>query len=249
MSQKREAEGETRMKTEKFYIGNIPVIVWGEWSEKVYLYVHGKMARKEEAAEFAEIAKSNGWQTVSFDLPAHGERKDEAYPCNIWNGISDLRQLEGYVFSSWSRVSLYACSIGAYFCLHAYGGRTFENCLFLSPIVDMEYLIQNMFSWFHVTEDMLRNRGDISTPIETLSWDYYQYVKRNPIVRWNSSTHILYGGRDNLQSLEVIKTFADLSHSKLTVSPNSEHAFMEAADNTIVKKWIAECIQQEVNEI
>ena len=80
MSQKREAEGETRMKTEKFYIGNIPVIVWGEWSEKVYLYVHGKMARKEEAAEFAEIAKSSGWQTVSFDLPAHGERKDEAYP-------------------------------------------------------------------------------------------------------------------------------------------------------------------------
>ena len=52
-----------------------------------------------------------------------------------------------------------------------------------------------------------------------------------------------------MQSLEVIKTFADLSHSKLTVSPNSEHAFMEAADNTIVKKWIAECIQQEVNEI
>ncbi len=63
------------MKTEKFYIGNIPVIVWGEWSEKVYLYVHGKMARKEEAAEFAEIAKSSGWQTVSFDLPAMEREK------------------------------------------------------------------------------------------------------------------------------------------------------------------------------
>lgn len=234
-----------RMKTEKFYIGNIPVIVWGEQSEKVYLYVHGKMSRKEDAAEFAKIAENSGWQTVSFDLPAHGERKSEAYSCNIWNGISDLRQLESYIFSAWSRVSLFACSIGAYFCLHAYEGRAFEKCLFLSPIVDMEYLIQNMFSWFHVTEDMLRSRGEIFTPIETLSWDYYQYVKQNPIVRWNSPTHILYGGRDALQSLEVIKAFVALSYSKLTVSPDSEHAFMEDADKVTVKKWMAECTRQK----
>ena len=63
----------------------------------------------------------------------------------------------------------------------------------------MEYLIKNMFQWFHVTEEMLYTKREIPTPIDTLSWDYFQYVKKNPVARWNSPTCILYGGKDKLQ--------------------------------------------------
>ena len=42
------------MKTIKININNIPAIIWGKPSDKVYLYVHGKMSCKE----VAEIAWS-----------------------------------------------------------------------------------------------------------------------------------------------------------------------------------------------
>lgn len=39
------------MKTQKFIINNIPVIIWGNESKKVYIYVHGKMSCKEYAED------------------------------------------------------------------------------------------------------------------------------------------------------------------------------------------------------
>lgn len=157
---------------------------------------------------FAQIAEKKGYQTISFDLPEHGERKDENYRCGIWKGISDLHQISSYMFANWKSVSLFACSLGTYFSLQAYRDITFEKCFFLSPIVNMEYLIKNMFLWSQITEEMLYTKREIPTPIDTLSWDYYQYVKKNPVTRWNSPTHILYGGKDNLQSLQAIENFA-----------------------------------------
>lgn len=214
------------MKTTKFYIGKIPVIIWGAKSDKVYIYVHGKMSDKESAETFAQIAENKGYQTISFDLPEHGERKSKNYRCDIWNGISDLHQISFYTFANWKSVSLFACSLGAYFSLQAYKDITFEKCFFLSPIVNMEYLIKNMFQWFHVTEEMLYTKREIPTPIDTLSWDYFQYVKKNPVTRWNSPTYILYGGKDNLQSLQVIENFTKSNSVLLTISEQSEHSFM-----------------------
>lgn len=231
------------MKTTKFYMEKIPVIIWGEKSDRAYIYVHGKMSNKESAENFAEIAESKGYQTISFDLPEHGERKDEKYRCDIWNGISDLHQIGAYVFEHWNEVSLFACSLGAYFSLQAYKEKNFGKCLFLSPIVNMEYLIKNMFLWFDVTEEMLYAQKEIPTPIDTLSWEYYQYVKKNPVTEWNKPTYILYGGRDNLQSLEVIKQFANSNNALLTVSENSEHAFMGTGDDEVVKNWLLQGLE------
>lgn len=228
------------MKITKFYIGKIPVIIWGVKSDKAYIYVHGKMSDKESAETFARIAENKGYQTISFDLLEHGERKSENYRWDIWNGISDLYQVSSYTFANWKSVSLFACSLGAYFSLQAYKDITFEKCFFLSPIVNMEYLIENMFRWFHVTEEILYAKKEIPTPIDTLSWDYYRYVKKNPITRWNSPTYILYGGKDNLQSLQVVKAFAKLNNAVLTVSEHSEHTFMESGDDEVIKNWLCD---------
>lgn len=226
------------MKVEKINIAGIPALVWGEESEQVYLCVHGKMSYKESAEEIAEIVAEKGHQTISFDLPQHGERKDETKRCDIWNGIHDLTVMGEYVFRRWKDVSLYGCSLGAYFSLHAYQDRTFANCLFQSLILDMEYLIRQMFLWFGITEERLAKEKEIDTPIDLMSWEYFQYVLAHPVTKWNSPTHILYGGRDDLQSLAVIEQFAKRFGCEVTLSENSQHPFMEEADLPIVHQWL-----------
>jgi len=226
------------MKTTKFYIGKIPVIIWGAKSDKAYIYIHGKMSDKKSAESFAQIAENKGYQTISFDLPEHGERISEKYRCDIWNVISNLHQISSYTFANWKSVFLFACNLGAYFSLQAYREIIFEKCFFLSPIVNMKHLIQNMFLWFHVTEEILYTKREIPTPIDTLSWDYYQYVKKNPVTKWESPTYIHYGGKDNLQSLQVIEDFAKANQVTLTISEQSEHSFMGNEDDKVIKNWL-----------
>lgn len=228
------------MKFQRIKINAIPAIIWGEKSDKVYIHVHGKMSCKEHAENFAEIAEKKGYQTLSFDLPEHGERKEVNYRCDIWNGMHDLTVIGDYAFLMWKEVSLFACSLGAYFSLNTYADRKFMNCLFQSPVLDMEYLIQQMFCWFNVTEEKLCIEKEIPTPVDLLRWDYYQYVKNHPIEKWNIPTSILYGGKDNLQSIEVIQKFVKAHSCKLTISQSSEHSFMQEEDIKIVRTWLEE---------
>ena len=72
------------MKTERINIGNIPSIIWGEKVNKVFIAVHGNMSNKEDDVIkiLVEKVASKGYQVLSFDLPEHGERKDDTnYLC------------------------------------------------------------------------------------------------------------------------------------------------------------------------
>lgn len=230
------------MITNKMKISNIPVIVWGEKSDKVYLFVHGKMSSKESAQGFAKIAEEKGYQSISFDLPGHGERIDEHTRCDIWNGIRDLTAIGDYVFANWKEVSLYACSLGAYFSLHAYSTREFTKCPFQSPILDMECLIRKMMLWFDVSEERLFRKKEVDSPIDVLSREYYQYVKAYPIQKWETPTSILFGGLDDLQSIEDMETFIGKFGGRLTVAEKSEHPFMGDGDAQLVDRWLRENI-------
>ena len=168
------------------------------------------MSSKESAEGIANIAEQRGYQTISFDLPGHGERKNEDKRCDIWNGIHDLTIIGDYVFTNWKEVSLYACSLGAYFCLNAYNTRNIKKCLFQSPILDMEYLIKQMMVWFEISEERLAREKEIETPIDMMTWDYYQYVK------------------------DFVHNF----NCALTLSENSEHPFMAEEDGPIVEQWL-----------
>ena len=221
-------------------IDGIPALIWGEPSDRVYLCVHGKLSSKLAAEGLAKIAAERGYQTISFDLPQHGERKCEPQRCDIWNGIRDLQMIGEYVFRRWREVSLYACSLGAYFSLHAYPERVFRRCLFQSPILDMEYLIRQMFLWFDISEERLEREKEIDTPIDLMTWDYVRYVLEHPVARWNAPTNILYGGRDDLQSYAVIQQFADRFGCSVTLAENSEHPFMAEEDVLVVERWLRE---------
>lgn len=113
------------MKIEKLTIDGIPAVIWGESSQKAYLYVHGKLSSKDAAAVFAQIAQEKGFQVLSFDLPQHGDRAETSERCDIWNGIRDLKRMCDAAFARWQQVSLFGCSLGAYFSLHVCGGLSF----------------------------------------------------------------------------------------------------------------------------
>ena len=226
------------MQQQKLLIHDIPAILYGKPSDRAYLYVHGKMAFKECAKGFTAIAEERGYQVLSFDLPGHGERKEHAERCDVWNGMRDLKLIAEYAQADFRSLSLFACSLGAYFSLNTYRDVPFEKCLFQSPVVDMPYLIGQMFVWFGVTPERLEREGEIETPVDTMSWRYYQYALKHPTTDWPHPTHILYGALDDMQSREVITRFAEHNRCALTVSEHSKHPFMEDADAPVVREWM-----------
>ena len=80
------------MLKDKFKISNIPAVLWGENSEKLFIAVHGNMSNKEDAVIeiLAKEAIEKGYQVLSFDLPEHGERKNHGTPCKVQFCVSDL---------------------------------------------------------------------------------------------------------------------------------------------------------------
>lgn len=230
------------MKKEYRSVAGIPAVVWGEESERVYLFVHGKLSSKEAAVDFARIAQEKGWQTISFDLPQHGQRSMEDTPCDVWHGVADVQKMADYAFANWKQVSLYACSLGAYFSLQELTGRQLERCCFQSPIVDMEHLIDKMMLWFDITPERLAREGSIDTPIDRMTWEYYQYVRTHPVNSWTVPTSILYAGQDNLQSREVIRDFVDRFGCEVTMEPNCEHPFLAEGDGEKVERWLRSVI-------
>ena len=64
------------IKTEKFYIGKTPCVLYGTKRDKLFVCVHGLCGNKEEAERFAKVALYGGYQVLAFDLPEHGERKE-----------------------------------------------------------------------------------------------------------------------------------------------------------------------------
>ncbi|SFH18591.1 hypothetical protein SAMN05660649_04198 [Desulfotomaculum arcticum] len=187
-------------------IDGIPSLIWGEKSDKVFIAVHGKMSSKENFTHFASIAESKGYQVLSFDLPEHGERKKQAYACNPWNGVHDLQLIMNFAKHNWPELNLYAESLGAYFSLLAYQKEPLQKCLFLSPVLNMVHLIENMMNWTGVDTAKLQVQKEIPTSFgETLSWEYYNFARQNEIRHWGAPTAILCGSKDNLTDRKTVE--------------------------------------------
>ena len=234
------------MKVERIKINNIPAIIWGEKSIKVFIAVHGNMSNKEDEVIkiLAEKATSRGYQVLSFDLPEHGERKsDTTYLCKVQNCVEDLKQVMDYTKKNYEEINLWACSMGAYFSLLAYKDEDINQCVFLSPVVNMKTIIDNMMLWSNTTEEELKEKQEIKTDFgPTLYWDYYEYVKNNPINNWEKKTYVLYGNKDNMQSEDIIKDFASRFNCELAILENGEHYFHTEEQLKFYTNWVERII-------
>ena len=231
------------MKEERFLIENIPAVVYGEKSDKAYLFVHGQSGCKEEGAAFADIACPAGYQVLAIDLPGHGERRGETGRFNPWTAAPEVWAVFAHMKSRWDGISLRANSIGAHFSMLALSGEPLCKALFVSPIVDMERLITDMMQWAGVREEQLRACGEIATGFgQTLSWNYLDWEREHPVQSWDCPTAVLYAGQDNMTDRETVERFAALDAAALTVMENGEHWFHTPKQLAVLKAWERENI-------
>ena len=223
--------------------GHTPYLCYGQTSDQVCLFLNGQSGHKEEGERFAQIATPKGWQVVAIDLPQHGQRQGGAEPFLPWVVVPELEQVWQELQGRWKRIALRANSIGAWLAMLALAGKPVDTCLFVSPVVDMENLIQTMMTWAGVTEERLEREREIPTDFgQTLSWDYLKYVRQHPVHALSAHTNILYGDQDNLVPQPVVECFARAEGAHLTVYPGGEHWFHTPEQMKVMGTWEERCL-------
>lgn len=231
------------MIQKKLFVDHVPAILWGTKSNKLWIAVHGNCSSKDDVpiAILAEEAERQGYQVLSFDLPEHGERKDDLAVCKVQTCVKELTVIMRYAKTIAEEINLFACSMGAYFSILSFENEPIRRALFLSPVVNMSRIIDQMMAHFDVSEERLKEEKEIQTPIgQKLYWDYYCYVQEHPIVRWEVPTAILYGGKDTLCEYNVISSFAETFACELKVIEEGEHYFHTSEQLEFYKSWVKE---------
>lgn len=198
-------------------------------NNKLVLYIHGKGGSAAESHHYAALFP--GWDVVGLEYTASTPR----------DAKQEFPKTFDTLVKPGDRVILIAGSIGAYFSMCALPQEKIEKACFISPIVDMEKLIQTMMVWANVSESDLQEKETIETAFgETLSWDYLSYVRQHPI-HWTVPTEILYGGQDNLTDRETVTAFANAHKASLTIMENGEHWFHTPRQMAFLDAWILRC--------
>lgn len=199
--------------------------------KKLVIYVHGKGGTAEEAMHYRTLFVES--DVIGFDYKSQ----------NPWEAKSEFSQFFDWHSKGYDSVILIANSIGAFLSMHALAEKKISQAMFISPIVNMEKLISDMMMWSNVTEDELQGKKEIPTAFgETLSWEYLCYVRKHPI-KWSIPTCILYGGKDNLTSIDTISEFTNQIGATLTVMGDGEHWFHTDAQMKVLDNWIANSIR------
>lgn len=176
-------------------------------------YVHGKGGNPSESDFYAKLFPCMNVVGAEYN----GNKPWEVSPELIEQFIRATKDSD--------KVVLIAVSIGAFLSMNALFNQKIDKALFVSPVTDMERLIQNMMSWSGVTEKQLESLGEIDTDFgETLSWQYLSYVRKKTIV-WNVPTHVVYGSADNLVALDTVENFVKNHKATLSVMDGGEHWF------------------------
>lgn len=197
--------------------------------KRLIIYVHGKGGCAKEAEHFESLFPDSDVTGFDYHASTPWEAKEE------FTRFYDLHA-KGY-----DSVVLIANSIGAFLSMNALAERKISRSLFISPIVDMEKLIEDRMARANVTEKELQSRKIIFTQDEEpLSWEYLSYVRDHPI-RWSGPTCLLYGGKDSLTSKETIVRFSNRIGAKLTVMENGEHWFHTPEQMQFLDEWVRRC--------
>lgn len=190
------------------------------------VYVHGKGGSAQEAEHYKSLFPNR--EVIGFDYHAHSP----------WEAKEEFPRFFTKQRNRCDSLTLVANSIGAFFSMSSLDKSLVDKALFISPVVNMESLIDNMMVWANVTEQELKQKLEIPTEFgETLSWSYLTYVREHPL-SWSIPTRILYGEHDNLTSLETITAFAKRVHAELTVMPGGEHWFHTEEQMHFLDDWI-----------
>lgn len=192
------------------------------------VYVHGKGGNAAESKHYEKLF--SGSKVIGLEY-----QNDVPWKVNaeIFSAVDTLKK-------EYKDITFIANSIGAYFSMHAGIDGMIKKAYFISPIVDMEGMIQGLMRSISLSEEELKRRGRVATPFgEDVTWEYLCYVREHPI-RWKVPTHILYGSKDALTPYDAIKSFADQFNATLTVMEGGEHWFHTEEQMKFLDQWIGE---------
>ena len=232
------------MNLQKIRIDGIPSVLWGDAgekiSEKIIIAAHGSHSSKIDDCIWilAEEAVKCGYQVLSFDLPQHGERVYETDILMPDQCVRELNAMYAWAKAHARQISLFGCSMGAYFELLTFAEVAIEKVWFLSPVTDMQRIIHDLMAYCHVTEKEFRERIIIENDMETLYYPYYEYVRSHPVVKWPHRTYILRGENDTLCEYSQVKSFADSFGCELTEQKNGEHWFHTEEELEFFRDWL-----------
>ena len=194
--------------------------------ERAVIYIHGQGGNALEARHYQPLFPDS--EVIGFDYRAQ----------TPWEAADEFPRFFAEVGARYRRVSLIANSIGAYFAVSAPIAPYIDRAYFISPVADMENLITAMMREARVSEETLRERGEIDLSSgQRLSWAYLTYVREHPIA-WRVPTRILYGGNDRLISRETVTAFAQKIGATLTVMEDGEHWFHAEEQMRFLDRWI-----------
>ena len=204
--------------------------MYGEASDKSFIYIHGQGGNKEEGERFSFIAQKFGYQTLAVDLPEHCGRTDEA-KFEPWFVTEELSCIIEYAEGIWKHICVRAVSIGSWFSMLSFKNKRIEKCLFSSPLVDMENMICSMMNLVGVSEFELKEKQEIKTSFrQTLSWRYLCYARENKVRALCKDTSVLYAKKDELIPFETVEKFVKENKCRLTLIENGEH-WLHTADD------------------
>ena len=103
------------------------------------IYLHGKGGSAAEAEHYRPLLPE--WDVVGFDYRAQ----------TPWDAKEEFSRFFDAQSAGQDAVMVIANSIGAFFALHALSEKPVARALLISPVVDMEALIQNRMKWAGVT--------------------------------------------------------------------------------------------------
>lgn len=228
------------MNLNKIKINGIPAIIWGKPSDKMIIAAHGSHSSKIDDCMWilADEAIKKVYQVLSFDLPQHGERVYETDFIMPDECVKELTYMYEYAKTHAREISLFGCSMGAYFELLTFADFDIDKVFFLSPVTDMERIIHNLMEYCNINEQQFREKVTVENDIETLYFPYYEYVKNHPITKWKHKTYILRGETDTLCEYSCVKGFADKFECELTTQKGGEHWFHTEPQLDFFRLWI-----------
>lgn len=230
------------MNLDKIKINEIPAIIWGEPSDKMIIAAHGSHSSKIDDCMWilADEAIKKGYQVLTFDLPQHGERVYETEFIMPDKCVKELMYMYEYANTHSNRISLFGCSMGAYFELLTFSDFDIDKVFFLSPVTDMERIIHNLMKYCKINEQQFQEKVTVENDIEPLYFPYYEYVKNHPINKWDHKTYILRGETDTLCEYSCVKDFSDKFGCELTIQKGGEHWFHTQPQLEFFRLWIRE---------
>jgi len=195
---------------------------------KAVLYVHGKKGNADEANHYKELFKD--YEIIGLDYKGQFPDEVKEELINKYNELKD----------KYEDIILIGNSIGCFYILNAFEDRyNFEKVFFISPIIDLYELLRNWLKIFKVSEEELKEKGQVELPVGLITYECFEYAK-NYQIKWNSKTYILYGENDNLMDKYIVDYFARHHNGEMTIMNNGEHWFHTDEQMLFLDNWIKE---------